>query len=167
MLFLIGLQAALIGIGATVIMDLWAWLQRRVFGIPSLNYALVARWVLCMPKGKLVHAPIMSTDPMRGEKALGWFLHYAIGVVFALAHIAVFGHHWLVEPSLTPGLITGAVTLVFPFLVIQPCLGFGFAASKTPTPWKARLLSTLAHLAYGLGLFITAFATKGVSQYFM
>ncbi len=73
MLFLIGLQAALIGIGATLIMDLWAWLQRRVFGIPSLNYALVARWVLCMPKGKLVHAPIMSTDPMPGEKALGWF----------------------------------------------------------------------------------------------
>ncbi|MDF5305394.1 DUF2938 family protein, partial [Vibrio parahaemolyticus] len=55
----------------------------------------------------------------------------------------------------------------FPFLVIQPCLGFGFAASKTPTPWKARLLSTLAHLAYGLGLFITAFAIKVVSQYFM
>lgn len=53
------------------------------------------------------------------------------------------------------------------FLVIQPCLGFGFAASKTPTPWKARFLSTLAHLAYGLGLFITAFAIKGVSQYFM
>ncbi len=48
MLLLMGLQAALIGIGATVIMDLWAWLQRRVFGIPSLNYALVARWVLCM-----------------------------------------------------------------------------------------------------------------------
>lgn len=95
MLLLMGLQAALIGIGATVIMDLWAWLQRRVFGIPSLNYALVARWVLCMPKGKLVHAPIMSTDPMPGEKALGWFLHYAIGVVFVLAHIAVFGHSTL------------------------------------------------------------------------
>lgn len=105
--------------------------------------------------------------PDAGRKALGWFLHYAIGVVFALAHIAVFGHHWLVEPSLTTGLITGAVTLVFPFLVIQPCLEFGFAASKTPTPWKARFLSTLAHLAYGLGLFITAFAIKGVSQYFM
>ncbi|EPP5746467.1 DUF2938 domain-containing protein, partial [Vibrio parahaemolyticus] len=33
MLLLMGLQAALVGIGATVIMDLWAWLQRRVFGI--------------------------------------------------------------------------------------------------------------------------------------
>ncbi|BDR19923.1 DUF2938 domain-containing protein [Vibrio sp. STUT-A16] len=166
MLFLIGLQAALIGIGATLIMDLWAWLQSRVFGIPPLNYALVARWVLYMPKGKLMHAPIMATDAMSGEKALGWFLHYAIGVVFALAHIAAFGHHWLVEPSLVPGLATGVVTLVFPFFVIQPCLGFGFAASKTPTPWKARFLSTLAHLAYGLGLFIAAFAIKVASQYF-
>ncbi|MCV5870060.1 DUF2938 domain-containing protein, partial [Escherichia coli] len=63
MLFLIGLQAALIGIGATLIMDLWAWLQRRAHGVVSFNYALVARWVLYMPRGKLVHAPIMSTDP--------------------------------------------------------------------------------------------------------
>ncbi|MCS0163583.1 DUF2938 domain-containing protein [Vibrio alginolyticus] len=138
MLLLMGLQAVLIGIGATLIMDLWAWLQRRVFGIPSLNYALVARW----------------------------FLHYAIGVTFALAHVTVFGHHWLVEPSLMPSLITGVVTLIFPFLVIQPCLGFGFAASKTPTPWKARFLSTLAHLGYGLGLFIAGFAIKVTSQYF-
>lgn len=166
MLLLMGLQAVLIGIGATLIMDLWAWLQRRVFGIPSLNYALVARWVLYMPQGKFMHAPIMASEAMPGEKSLGWFFHYAIGVTFALAHVTVFGHHWLVDPSLMPSLITGVVTLIFPFLVIQPCLGFGFAASKTPTPWKARFLSTLAHLGYGLGLFIAGFAIKVTSQYF-
>ncbi|HHF3274200.1 TPA: DUF2938 domain-containing protein [Vibrio alginolyticus] len=166
MLLLMGLQAVLIGIGATLIMDLWAWLQRRVFGIPSLNYALVARWVLYMPQGKFMHAPIMASEAMPGEKSLGWFFHYAIGVTFALAHVTVFGHHWLVEPSLMPSLITGVVTLIFPFLVIKPCLGFGFAASKTPTPWKARFLSTLAHLGYGFGLFIAGFAIKVTSQYF-
>lgn len=73
MLLLMGLQAVLIGIGATLIMDLWAWLQRRVFGIPSLNYALVARWVLYMPQGKLMHAPIMASEAMPEKSHLAGF----------------------------------------------------------------------------------------------
>jgi hypothetical protein len=39
---------------------------------------------------------------------------------------------------------------------VQPCLGFGFAASKTQDPSKARLLSLLAHTAYGIGLYVSA-----------
>lgn len=35
------LRAVLIGIGATLVMDLWALLQRRFFNIPSLNYQFV------------------------------------------------------------------------------------------------------------------------------
>ncbi|PMJ90743.1 DUF2938 domain-containing protein [Vibrio sp. 10N.261.55.A7] len=152
----IWLQAILIGVGATIIMDAWALLQKRVLGIPSMNYALVARWVLLMPSGRWVHKPIMLTPPVRGEKPLGWILHYWIGIVFALMHVFVFGPSWLSSPSLLPALITGVVTIVCPFLIIQPCLGFGVAASKTPTPWKARGLSLLAHCSYGVGLYASA-----------
>ncbi|MFT5880192.1 MAG: hypothetical protein ACI86X_001319 [Moritella sp.] len=49
---LIWLKAIWVGIGATLIMDLWALLQKRLFGIPSLDYALVARWVLLIPSGQ-------------------------------------------------------------------------------------------------------------------
>ena len=34
-----------LGTGATLVMDLWAGLLKRVFGIPSLNYAMVGRWI--------------------------------------------------------------------------------------------------------------------------
>ena len=68
---LIWLKAIWVGIGATLIMDLWALLQKRLFGIPSLDYALVARWVLLIPSGQLVHRPIMTTPPVDGEKFLG------------------------------------------------------------------------------------------------
>lgn len=59
-------------------------------------------------------------------------------------------------PSLSTGLLAGLLTLFAPFLILQPALGFGIAASRTPRPWLARLLSVLTHLAYGVGLYIAA-----------
>lgn len=156
MLYLVWLQVIFIGLGATVVMDLWAWIQRRFLGIPSLNYALVARWAFYIPKGKFVHKPIMSTQPVMGEKFWGWVLHYATGAVFALFHVLVMGTEWLANPTIVPSLMTGIVTIVFPFFVIQPCLGFGIAATKTPVPWKSRMLSLLAHTSYGIGLFMVS-----------
>ncbi|NOI67166.1 DUF2938 domain-containing protein [Vibrio sp. 99-8-1] len=156
----IWLQTILVGIGATIIMDAWALLQKRLLGIPSLNYALVARWVVLIPRGKLIHRPIMATPPVKGEVFLGWSLHYLIGIVFALILVLLMGEAWLADPSMIVALNTGIVTLIFPFFIIQPCLGFGIAASKTPSPWKARGLSLLAHSFYGLGLFVTAVILK-------
>lgn len=152
----IWIQVVLIGVGATVMMDAWAWFQKQVFGIPSLDYALVARWVMLMPTGQWMHKPIHATPKVNGETPIGWILHYLIGIVFAVVHVFVFGDTWLSHPSFWPALITGVVTLVFPFFIIQPCLGFGFVASKVPTPWKARWLSFLAHSSYGFGLFLSA-----------
>jgi hypothetical protein len=157
---LVLLQILLLGFGATLFMDLWSWIQRNILKIPTLNYALVARWVLYMPQGKFKHSPIMKSNPMRGERILGWFLHYFIGVVFAAGLIVLVGRTWFSEPSISLGLLTGIITLVFPFFIIQPCLGLGVAASKTPTPWKARTLSLLTHSSYGLGLYITASIIK-------
>jgi len=153
-------QTILVGIGATIIMDIWAWLQKRVLGIPSLDYALVARWVVLIPTGKLMHQPIMATPSVKGESFFGWALHYLIGIVFALVHVLVTGEAWLADPSMIVALITGILTLIFPFFIIQPCLGFGIAASKTPSPWKARGLSLLAHSFYGFGLYVAAVILK-------
>jgi hypothetical protein len=36
-------RSMLIGIGATVLIDLWALVLRRGFGVASLDYALVGR----------------------------------------------------------------------------------------------------------------------------
>ncbi|WP_432460954.1 DUF2938 domain-containing protein [Agarivorans sp. QJM3NY_25] len=150
------LQAVWIGIGATLVMDGWSLFQKRILGIPALDYALLARWVCFIPRGRLLHRTIVSTPPIKGERLLGWALHYAIGIVFAMAHVFLFEEVWLVSPTLLPALITGIVTLVFPFCIIQPCLGFGFAASKTAAPRLARGLSIVTHSAYGIGLFCSA-----------
>ncbi|MBM7037253.1 DUF2938 domain-containing protein [Vibrio ulleungensis] len=145
-----------IGAGATLVMDIWAWTQARVLGIPSLNYALIGRWVVMMKKGQFVQQTIFSVEKVKGEQLLGWFLHYLIGIIFALVHLVVWGEAWIQSPSVVSALITGWVTLAFPLFIVQPCLGFGFAASKTQDPSKARLLSLLAHTAYGIGLYVSA-----------
>ena len=48
-------EAVLVGLGATLLIDLWALFLRRAFSIPSLNYCLLGRWVLYIPDGTIVH----------------------------------------------------------------------------------------------------------------
>ena len=53
-------------------------------------------------------------------------------------------------------MIVGLVTLVAPFFIMQPGMGLGIAASKTPNPNAARLKSIASHMVYGIGLYGSA-----------
>ena len=50
--------AIVIGVGATLVMDLWALLLKRAFAVRSLNYCLVGRWLRYMPEGTFEHPSI-------------------------------------------------------------------------------------------------------------
>jgi hypothetical protein len=78
------LGAIAVGIGATLVMDLWNLFLRRAFSIPSLNYCLLGRWLRHMPTGVFRHASIAAAPPRSFECAVGLIAHYTIGVVFAL-----------------------------------------------------------------------------------
>ncbi|MFZ5441347.1 MAG: DUF2938 domain-containing protein [Myxococcota bacterium] len=151
-------RAALIGIGATLVMDGWALLLRQV-GIPSLNFAMLGRWLGHLPDGQWVHQSIARAAPVRGELWLGWVAHYSIGVTFAGLLLATFGLDWARAPSLVPALVIGLVTVVAPLFVLQPALGAGIASSKTPTPVFNALKSVVTHAVYGVGLYLAAVAT--------
>ena len=117
-----GMAAVLIGGGATLFMDLWAALQNRLLGVPSLNYALVGRWIGHLWLGRFSHENIAAAPPTRGETALRWFAHYAIGVVFATMLLAVWGIEWARNPTPGPALLVGVVTVSAPFLILQPAM---------------------------------------------
>jgi hypothetical protein len=152
-------RAILIGSGATVVMDLWALLLRHVLGIQSLNYALVGRWLGHIARGRVAHDGIGKAAPIAGEGAIGWTAHYAIGIAFAALLLAIAGLDWARAPSLLPALIVGLATIVAPFFVMQPAMGLGFAASKTPNPAQARLRSAATHTVFGIGLYASAVLT--------
>ena len=50
-------RVAAIGAGATAIMDVWLLLLQRL-GVPSLNFAMIGRWVGHWPRGVFRHDAI-------------------------------------------------------------------------------------------------------------
>lgn len=150
------IRIAAIGIGATLLMDLWGLVQHRAFGAPTLNYRLVGRWLGHIPLGRFRHESIAKASPVPGEAALGWAAHYATGVLFAALLVAVYGPEWVLSPTIWPALLIGIATIAAPFLVLQPAIGLGLAASKTPDPTAARLRSCVTHLVFGIGLYVCA-----------
>jgi hypothetical protein len=138
-------------------MDAWGIARTRLLGMPAANYGLVGRWIAYMPRGRFRHAPIAKTPPVRGELAIGWIAHYAIGIGFAAALLVLYGVEWARQPTLGPALIVGLGSVVAPFLIMQPGMGAGVAASRTPRPNAARFQSVVTHTVFGLGLFVAAF----------
>lgn len=147
-------KVVLIGIGATAVMDVWSLALRRL-GVPTLDYALVGRWVGHMRQGRFAHAGIGKAAPVAGERPLGWAVHYATGIAFAALLVAVQGWGWLHTPTWGPAVAVGLATVLVPMCVMQPALGAGFAASKTPTPWRNRLRSLMTHAVFGTGLYLS------------
>lgn len=152
-----------IGVGGTLTMDAWALLLRR-FGVPSLNFAFLGRWIGHLPQGRLIHASIARAESVRGERLLGWTAHYGIGIGFSALLLQSFGLDWARSPSLGPALLIGVVTVAAPLLILQPALGAGIASSKTPRPIFNSLKSLLTHSVFGLGLYLAALATAPLFQ---
>jgi len=152
------LRAAALGLGATLVMDLWNLFLARAFGIPSLDLRLLGRWVLHMPSGTFRHAKIGAAAPKRFERAAGWLAHYSIGVSLAVGFLLAAPAGWLARPTLLPALAWGLVTVVFPFFLMQPALGLGVASARAPRPAQARVKSLASHAAFGLGLYLAGWA---------
>lgn len=155
------LRTLMIGVGATLMMDLWALLLRQI-GIPSLNFALLGRWIGHLRHGQWTHDSIARASPVPGELLMGWTAHYAIGISFALLLLSTFGLKWARTPSLLPALLIGVVTVLAPLLILQPAMGAGIASTNTPTPILSSLKSLVTHTVYGLGLYLAALTTAAL-----
>ena len=143
-----------IGVGATLILDIWNFLL-NIVGIKSLDYRFVGRWIGHFANGRFLHNNIMKTTSLQNELLIGWTTHYLIGISFSFLLVIVFGKGWLVEPLFVPAIIIGLATVVFPLFVMQPALGFGIASINLPNPIVRVLKSIVTHLVYGSGLFLT------------
>ena len=150
------IAAITIGLGATLVIDLWALLLRRAFGVPSLDYCLLGRWVLHIAEGRIAHQSIGAAAPKPYECKVGWTTHYMIGATFGVLFVAIVSAGWLARPRLLPALLFGIATVLVPFLTMQPAFGLGIAASKAQHPNRARLKSLSTHTVFGLGLWIGA-----------
>ncbi len=145
----------ILGIGATAVMDVWGIVRKALLGMAPPNYALIGRWIAHMTRGRFHHDSIAASAAVRGELIIGWIAHYLIGIAFAVPLIGIWGSAWIQQPTLGPALMVGVVTVAAPFLLMQPGMGAGIAASRTPRPGAARLQSLITHAVFGFGLYIT------------
>lgn len=136
-------------------MDLWNLFLKRAFGVPSLNFCFLGRWIRHMPSGTFWHSNIALAQAKRFECSVGWSAHYMIGLTMGATFVLLAGD-WLVSPTVLPALAYGVGTVVMPFLVLQPALGFGVASARTKNPAAARLKSLVTHSVFGVGLYLSA-----------
>lgn len=145
-----------IGVGATILMDLWAILLHKFFRENLPNWAPVGRWFWHLKEGRVFHDDIGKAAPYAHELALGWIGHYVVGILYGVILVVFAGGAWLANPTFLPAWILGIVTVGAGWFLLQPGLGIGWAASKTPNPAKVRLLNLVAHTVFAIGLWGTA-----------
>lgn len=153
----------LMGLGATALMDAWLALLARL-GVPVAGFAPVGRWVGHLLRGTFVHDSIARAAPVRNELALGWLTHYAVGIAYAAMLVGIVGREWIADPAPLSALAFGCATVAAPWFVMQPAMGAGIAASRTPAPRANRLRSVASHAVFGLGLYLSAAAIRWLSR---
>lgn len=145
-------SGVLVGVAATVTMDLLASLFQRIGLTVGAKGQWVGRWYLGMARGRFVHSNIAETPEQPGERRAALIGHYVIGIVLAVLYIG--GALWL---DLSPGALPvalgyGLATCVFPWFLLFPAMGFGVFGLKGPSELRMLATSVINHLSYGFGL---------------
>lgn len=148
-----------LGIGATLLMDAWL-VMLKWRGVPIMDFALLGRWVGHFASGTFVHDAINDATPIRGERILGWALHYGVGVAFAGLLLTVTGKHWLAEPTPGLALLVGVFTVAAPLMIVQPAMGAGLAGRRRGVPTTNILRSLANHVVFGVGLYLSALVLR-------
>jgi hypothetical protein len=144
------------GAAGAALMDVWSFALRRLWNVPTLDYALLGRWLGHVLQGRLFHERIAASARIPGERPLGWVAHYGIGILFAIPVVVVGGAGWIHQPTLGPAMLVAMTTILAPWLVMQPGMGLGIAASRSARPGATRLRNLATHAIYGVGLYASA-----------
>lgn len=142
-----------LGIFATVAIDIWATFSNKVLNFPRTNWAMVGRWLGHIPNGTFMHDPVSSSPEIKYEDSIGWVFHYFIGVTYAAIYVVLV--IWVLEGDTTlfSSWVFGLVTILSPWLILQPALGLGICAVKAPKPNIIRLQNIVIHSIFGMALY--------------
>ena len=150
------IRGILMGLLATAAMDVWAFLLNRLAGQPLPNWGMVGRWVVNIPRGTVFHRSIADAPAVTQEVPIGWVFHYAVGLAYGVFFAVFMGAAWFSAPTFWPAWVFSILMVGFGWFLLQPGMGLGCAASKTPNPTKVRALNLIAHTVFAIGLWIGA-----------
>ncbi|TPW28267.1 DUF2938 domain-containing protein [Martelella alba] len=156
------LFSLVVGIGATIALDIWVMIVKWVTGILPTNWGVVARWLIGLTQGQFILNGADTTPPGAGQRALGWAFHYVIGISYAVLLLLFWGAGFIQNPTVWPVVIIGflASTLAGMFILF-PGLGAGVMAHKLPNQAVMLLYLVVAHAIfaaaqYGLACWVAS-----------
>ena len=149
----IAFRGLVIGLLATVLIDVWALVLKHLLKLPTTNWAMVGRWVGHLPEGRFVHRKIADATPVAGEAPLGWATHYAIGLVYGVGYLWLMRDVVAQPPGLVSAIAFSVVLLAAPWFVLLPGIGAGILARRAPKPWLMRAINVSVHVVFGVGLY--------------
>ncbi len=157
------IRALLMGVITTALFDVWVNFAARFLGGPKVNWAMPGRWFAYVLRGRFTHHTIAQSDPIARELALGWVFHYGVGVLFAACTLLLGGAGWARAPTPGPALFVGISTVLCGWLILAPGMGFGIAGSAFPDAMKRRAFQLVSHIVFGLALYASALALRGLA----
>ena len=150
------IAGVLVGIAATITMDVFGSVARRVGLAKGAKGIWVGRWYLGISRGQFVHSDISGAPELGGEKTAAMVGHYVIGIVLAVFYVLGARLLGVSANSFIVALGYGLATCVFPWFLVFPALGFGALGSKGPKELRLFTSSVLNHSFYGLGIWWSA-----------
>ena len=148
------LSILIVGVAATLMLDIVQQLMRLLLGWPVTNWAIIGRWAAHLPQGQFVNHSVGTLPPVKNELGLGWLVHYGVGITYGAIYLflvyVVFG----TSPSFISAMTFGLVSVAVTWFVMEPILGAGFMGSNTPRPNITRMHDLASHLGFGFGLYL-------------
>ena len=148
----LGLQILFVGVGACVVFDIWQRIFHWFTAIPPSNWAIVGRWAIgLLTSGQLMVRDLESRPNRQNELGVGWFVHYAIAVVYAAIFMLLMRAN-ILAAGFADGLLFGLVSVVVPWFFFLPCLGKGILGRLTPNPPLVCAVALMMHSIFGVAI---------------
>lgn len=148
------LDFLIVGIVATLALDVGQQLMRLIAKWPVTNWAIIGRWAAGLPQGRFVNKAIGTSPPAKNELALGWLVHYGVGIAYGAIYLFLVYVILGAGPGLGPAMAFGIVSVAVTWFMMEPILGAGAMGANTPDPTLTRLHDLGSHLSFGLGLYL-------------
>ena len=124
----------IMGLAGTLAMDIWALVLER-FGLARGNWAMPGRWLGHVFRGKVFHDNIGKAEPVpKRARALGWALHYGVGVIYGVVFVLIMGAGWLANPTFMPVWIFSILTIVAGWFLPSTRHGAGLGRVQNAGP---------------------------------
>jgi len=150
------LRGVLLGIVATITMDILSVTALRSGLIAFLPPRLTGRWFASMAHGQFLHHDIAQVPAINHEMAVAVPMHYAIGITLALVYLLASSALGFSPRNPVAALAFALCTNVLPWLLMFPAMGYGWFGAHGPAGTQLFRGSLATHTFYGVGLWLGA-----------